>query len=167
MAASSPPALWTKNRGLALAIAHEFFWPGAEGQDVEQEAMIGLWIAARGYQEGQGTKFRTFAALIIRRRLSTCVKTARREKHSPLNLALRTWEGSEILDQLPSLHQVADIAEDRERLRIVIAAIGRLSEFERHCVIGIGAGMSYGEIGDTKRVDNALTRARKKLREAA
>lgn len=39
--------MWEKHRSLATGIARSFYVPGAERQDVEQEALIGLWDAAR------------------------------------------------------------------------------------------------------------------------
>jgi len=161
--------LWAKNRPMARGIAREFYIPGADKDDVEQEALIGLWIAARDYEPDKGT-FRSFAALVVRRRLVACVKTATRKKHLVLNAAIRTKIDTEgdtqaIADLLPSLHQVVDVAESREQLAVVITAIGSdLTEFERECVIGIATGVDYLALGPYKKVDNALFRARRKLR---
>ena len=163
--------LWTKNRRLARLIARDYYFPGSERQDVEQEAMIGLWIAARDYREHDGT-FNAFARLIIKRRLDSCLKMASRSKHSPLNHSLRALvndEGESVVavEELPCLHQVTDAVENRERLRVVLAAINTdLTDFERHCVLGIARGDDYLELGEYKRVDNALMRARRKLRHA-
>jgi hypothetical protein len=41
------PALWTKHRHIARIEASEWHLPGSERQDVEQEALIALWQAAR------------------------------------------------------------------------------------------------------------------------
>lgn len=168
----SVPTLFTKNRRLAFALARTRNWPGAEQQDVDQEAMIGLWSAARDYRADAGTKFSTFATVVIRRRLDSCVKAATRGKHQPLNEALRSLgEGGEAVDAvalLPCLHQVTDFVEERERLAAVLAAIADdLTEYERHCVLGVAAGLPYERIGNPKQVDNALYRARRKLRAAA
>lgn len=166
------PALWLEHRPLARSIARDYFLPGAEPQDVEQEALIGLWEASRDFN-GYGT-FKQFAAMVIRRRLQTCVKHANREKHKPLTGAARnSWaedgEPRPILDTLPHLHQVADLAEDHEQIRAVLASIARdLTPIERQAVIGIASGLSYAEIGlPFKQIDNALARARRKLRAAA
>lgn len=150
-------------------IAREYFLPGAEQQDVEQEAMIGLWMAARDYQEDAGT-FKQFANLVIRRRLDSCLRHATRHKNMVLNDSARVLVNedgdiSTIVNELPCLHHVTDAAEDRERLRLVLVAIDtQLTDFERHCVLGIAQGRDYLELGSYKRVDNALMRARKKLR---
>lgn len=162
--------LWTANRGLAINIAGEFSFPGADRDDVVQEALIGLWIAAREYDPEQG-KFNHFAALVVRRHLVDCLRAARRFKQQPLNLALRALpdpdgEWRDILETLPHLHQVVDVVESREKLRIVLEAIPRLSELQRHCVVGIAAGYDYVDLGPYKQVDNALTKARRKLRRA-
>ena len=163
-------ALWTKHRPLARAISRDFFLPGSETQDVEQEAQIGLWLAARDYDKDKGP-FPAFAGLVIRRHMMGCVEAANRGKHRPLNqsVSARDEEGGLLIERLPHLHQVTDVVEDKERLRGVLAAIDSdLTEFERHCVVGIASGLSYLEIdGNTKRVDNALSSAREKLRRVA
>lgn len=170
---SGAPALWTKHRPVAYAIAALYFWPGADRDDVKQEALIGLWIAARDWRPDAGRTFRSFAELVIKRRLATCVKLAKRSKHAPLNDSIRVLVdedgvSDQAVDQLPHLHQVADVAEDRERLAAVLRAIDTdLSPLERRCIIGVASGLSYAEIGPQKRVENALDKARRKLRAAA
>ena len=54
------PALWTKHRGIARGIARDFFLPGADRDDVRQEADIALWEAATHYRQELGP-FPTFA----------------------------------------------------------------------------------------------------------
>lgn len=163
--------LWTANRPMARSIAREFYIAGSDRQDVEQEALIGLWIAARDYKPDLGS-FKPFASLVIKRRLVSCVKMANAGKHAPLNQSLRARIGPEgkeerVDELLPNLHQVVDVAENRERLALVIAAIDTdLTEFERRCVVGIATGMEYIELGPYKKVDNALFRARRKLRKS-
>lgn len=166
-------SLWTKYRPLALRIAGGYYLPGAERQDVEQEALIGLWVASCEWKPDGGASFTSFARLVITRRLDTCVRLAHRDKHQVLNGSVRefvTDDGFSVdaAEALPCLHQVTDRVEDREQLRAVLRAIEHdLSDLERHCVIGIAQGLSYAEIGLPSQVDNALMRARRKLRAAA
>jgi hypothetical protein len=47
-----------------------------------------------------------------------------------------------------------------------VSAINDLSEWERHCVVGVASGLSYSEIGNARKVDNTLYVARRKLKEA-
>lgn len=159
------PALWVKHRGLALAIARDFYLPGSERQDVEQEALIALWQACRDHDDSKGS-FPMWARVVIKTHLTDCLRRATRGKHGPLNKA------RPLAHRLPCLHQVTDKVEDREQLRLVLHAIEHdLTPVERHCVMGIAAGKTYAEIGravgDAKAVDNALMRARSKLRQAA
>lgn len=163
--------LWTKNRRIAFNVAKDYFIVGSEAQDVRQEALIALWIAARDYKPERGP-FAPFADMVIRRRLASCVKMANRQKHTPLNQSLRTivcpsGEERDIEEAAPHLHQVVNMAEGRANLALIIRAIdSELSEFERECVIGVAVGMDYLDMGPVKKVDNALFRARKKLRKA-
>ena len=154
------PALWTKHRHIATAIASRYYIPGADRQDVEQEALIALWEACRTYDPDRGP-FQPFANTVIRRRLTDAIKAANRQKALALTTSARDRE-------LPHLHQVADRCETAEEIRRVLEAVTRLSAWERHCVIGTATGLSYAEIGgNPKRVDNTLYRARRKLRAAA
>lgn len=163
--------LWKTNRPLAHFIANDFYIVGSERQDVEQEALIGLWVAASEYQPELGP-FKPFASLVIRRHLMSCIKQANRAKHAPLNQSLRAAIGPDgdetrIEELLPHLHQVTDVADDRAKLKLLIAAMEtELTEFERICVIGIASGSSYLELGPYKKVDNTLFRARSKLKKA-
>jgi len=154
------PALWTKHRRIASAIAATYFIPGADRQDVEQEALIALWEACRSYDPDRGP-FQPYAATVIRRRLVDAVKSATRHKALVLTTSARDRD-------LPHLHQVTDRCETNEEIRQVLEAITRLTAWERHCVIGTASGLTYAEIGGpAKRVDNTLHRARRKLRAAA
>jgi hypothetical protein len=64
------------------------------------------------------------------------------------------------------LHQVSDQCETKEQIERLVAAINDLSEWERHCVVGVASGLSYSEIGpNTRKVDNTLCSVRRKLKE--
>ena len=162
------PALWTKHKPLAVAIASGYSLPGAERQDLEQEALIGLWIAAGKWRPDGEASFRTFAALVIRRRLSTLVKAAMRSRQRALNESLRVATSEDGVDVL-----IVDLLPGgRDPLEIVVAR----DVFERVCVAARGLSAVElealersvaGEPLVVKRLDNGLTRARRKLREAA
>jgi hypothetical protein len=97
---------------------------------------------------------------------------ANRQKHAPLNQSLRkivcpSGEVRDIEEAVPHLHQVVNMAEGKANLALIIEAIDtELSEFERSCVIGVAIGMDYLDMGPAKKVDNALFRARRKLKES-
>ena len=159
----TPIQLWTQNRPLARKVAGRFFLPGSEREDVQQEALIGLWEAAQSFRDDQGCSFKVFADMVIQRHLADCVRSANAGKARPLNESSRD---EMTLERLPHWHQVSERCESREEIRLLLAAVRCLSAWERHCVVGIASGLSYAEIGgDRKRIDNTLYKARKRLRE--
>ena len=82
-AASS--ALVSRYRGFVRCKARSYFLAGADHDDVVQEGMIGLYKAIRDYDPSRQASFRSFAELCITRQLITAIKSATRQKHTPLN----------------------------------------------------------------------------------
>lgn len=162
-------ALIQDHRRIAYAIAREFHLPGSDRDDVDQEALIALWLAAAAHNPARGP-FAPFARLVIRRRLTTALKLANREKHKPLTLAVRhtlndEGEPSGIADLLGS--DVTDphrIAVGRETLAAVCAAHATLTDLEREALRRSLNGIPYSH---DKQLDNAQHRAVSKLRKAA
>lgn len=138
---------------------------------VEQEAMIALWIAIRGYRPETGVPFGAFANVVIRRRLGSAIEAASAGKHRPLNERVRdeiaTDDGDvlSILDTLPApASDPARIVEDREWLAALLRIVREeLSPLERRALIHVVNGDPYA--GD-KSIDNAIYRARRKLTDA-
>jgi len=157
----TPIQLWSKNRPLAHKIASGFSIPGSDRDDVIQEAMIGLWAAAQEYDPKRECSFRTFADLVIKRHLSSCIKAALRGKHAVLTRSVRDDD----LAFVPHLHQVVDRYESQDELRRVVEAINSLDDWERHCVLSVASGFAYNDVGPPKLVDNTLCRARRKIKE--
>lgn len=163
------PELFTKHRRIARAIARDFYLPGSEREDVEQEAMIGLWFACRSYDAETGASFASFAALVIRRRLTSLLVAALRGKHEPLTRSVRTAlleDGTEvaIVDVLAGGRDPFEVVVAREAFERLCAATGRLTKLERQALDVVLAGEPYSH---EKRLDNAVVRTRRKLREAA
>lgn len=162
----------------ARRVAREFFLPGADHDDVEQEALIGLLDGLRDYRPELG-RLQTFLHTCIRRQLITALKTARRLKHSPLTDSTRdvlTTDDDGQRALLPIVDTLEDPRADpvdiligRDELAEFMARMETLSPLERRAVIGLANGLTYAEIDGgpagvkPKWVDNALTRARRKL----
>lgn len=141
--------------------SRDYFLPGGDRDDVRQEAAIALLSAIRSYDKETGTPFSAFLVMVVRRRMSTMIRLAHGLKHQALNsfteLNPETTAGS--VDP-------AVLAEQRETLRRFAEC--PLTPLERRAVALTAVGATYEEVGgSTKSVDNALQRARKKLREAA
>jgi RNA polymerase sporulation-specific sigma factor len=163
-------ALAERYRPLVQARARGFFLDGADRDDVVQEAMIGLLNAALGYDPSLGLSFRAFATVCVRRRLVSALRASKRGKHAPLR-------GYAALDErsVAACHDMprGDPAETVTRavtLRQALAeTAGSLTALEADVLRRVVSGMSYEQVAsslgrDGKCVDNALQRARRKLR---
>lgn len=143
------PALWTKHRKLAYGIASEFRIPGLGAEDVDQEALVSLWIACGSYDKTKG-RFPTFAAIVIRRDLTDLLVRAKRQKRTAETVA-------DV--EIPA----RDEAPGREQLSLIRDALPRLTAKER---AALAAHLQGHPTKASKSHDSALDRARAKLREA-
>jgi RNA polymerase sporulation-specific sigma factor len=172
--------LLARYRRFARAKARGYFLAGGDTDDLEQEALIGLFKAIRDFRPGQAS-FRAFAELCITRQIMTAIKTACRQKHQPLNRYVSLW-GLGAVDDLGE-RQVEELFEQRvpdpadevvslegqAALRTALA--GLLSGLEVDVLRLHLDGCSYQEISDrlgrhVKAVDNALQRIKRKLEAA-
>jgi RNA polymerase sporulation-specific sigma factor len=173
-------AVMTRYRRFARAKARSYFLVGADSDDVEQEALIGLYKAARDFRPEHQSSFRAFAELCITRQIITAIKTATRQKHQALNQyvsisGVRSGDdaGERGVEDLIQLHRhgsdPADrvIADDRySAMRQRLSEV--LSGFEIQVLHLYAEGRSYQEISDqlgrhVKSIDNALQRIKRKL----
>ena len=65
--------------------ASSYFLAGGDSDDLIQEGLVGLYKAVRDFRTDRESSFRNFAELCITRQIITAVKTATRNKHTPLN----------------------------------------------------------------------------------
>ena len=71
--------------GFVRLKASSYFLVGGDSDDLIQEGLVGLYKAIRDYRYDRESSFRNFAELCITRQIITAVKTATRNKHTPLN----------------------------------------------------------------------------------
>src|SRR4249919_2957277 len=71
--------------GFVRLKASSYFLAGGDSEDLVQEGLVGLYKAVRDYRTDRESSFRNFAELCITRQIITAVKTASRNKHTPLN----------------------------------------------------------------------------------
>jgi RNA polymerase sporulation-specific sigma factor len=159
--------------------AMSYFLAGGDSEDLIQEGNIGLYKAIRDYRYDRAASFRSFAELCVSRQIITAIKTASRQKHAPLNTyvsfsyspAGAPQEGWTLADVIPSgrnsdpVQQVIG-AEELESLTDCLNNL--LSPLEgqvfRHYVEGLSYEAISALIGhDTKTVDNALQRIKRKV----
>lgn len=167
-----------KYRHLVRAKSRSYFLIGGDYEDIIQEGMIGLYKAVRDFREDKLSSFRAFAELCITRQIITAIKTATRQKHSPLNSYISLdkpvyEEDSErpLLDILVETHAKSPedlliIRENQEDMETKIGSV--LSELEQQVLQLYIDGRSYQEMSGllgrrNKSIDNALQRIKRKL----
>jgi len=167
-------------RGFVRMKASSYFLAGGENEDLVQEGLIGFFKAVRDYRTDREASFRSFAELCVTRQIITAIKTAARNKHSPLNTYVsfshtRAAGGSDqeisLADILPSDPVVDPISQviSSEELRSLLECLGdTLSELEAGVLTMYLEGRSYEEIAarlscTAKTVDNALQRVKRKI----
>ena len=173
-------ALLVRYRWFTRSKARGYFLAGGDLDDVEQEALIGLFKAVRDFRPERESSFRAFADLCITRQILSAIKAATRQKHRPLNqyvslcgvsLSLVDDPAERLLEELFE-HQVPDPAEElvsSERLADIQASLcGLLSDLEVDVLRLYVDGRTYQEISEqlgrqVKAVDNALQRIKKKM----
>ena len=159
--------------------ASSYFLIGGDSDDLVQEGLVGLYKAIRDYRTDRESSFRNFAELCITRQIITAVKTATRNKHTPLNgyvsfssTPAGATDNEPTLDEmLPGsiVHDPVNQVISSEELRSLVACLSTvLSELESHVLALYLDGHSYTGIGDQlgcdcKTVDNALQRVKRKV----
>ena len=160
--------------------ARKFFLIGGDYEDLIQEGTIGLFKAIRDYNPAKNTSFTTFAELCIRRQLYTAIKSANRKKHLLLNDSLSLDFPVEENDNKnlsdiyadQSIMSPDEIMESEEKLNEINKIIDTmLSPLEKTVIEMYLDGKNYREIAkiinkEEKSIDNALNRAKNKLRNA-
>lgn len=139
--------------------------PGLDFEDAVQEGLIGLFDAVRGYDPSQGSGFAAYASACIVHAQQDAARAASRKKHAPLNTSVPLPEDS----ATPGPEELAIAGEAVDD--VIRRMETRLSAFERGALLCTIDGHSAAETGrllgrDAKAVENALARARRKLRGA-
>lgn len=177
--------LMDKYKNLVRKKAKSMYILGADGEDLIQEGMIGLFKALRDYDIGRDASFLTFADLCVSRQMYTAVQASRRKKHTPLNSYVSLYsdvtekgenggEETELVNVLRSFSDKSPEEEwiDKENLQLLEQTIDKeLSGFEKQVLDLYLTGMGYVQIAkvlgrDEKSTDNALQRIKGKLRRA-
>src|SRR3954447_18265008 len=165
--------------GFVRLKASSYFLVGGDSDDLIQEGLVGLYKAIRDYRHDRESSFRNFAELCITRQIITAVKTATRNKHTPLNSyvsfsqtpAAGGEEGEPTMaDILPgsTVHDPVNQVISTEEIESLVSCITSvLSDLESRVLSLYLDGRSYEEVAermdcDTKTVDNALQRVKRK-----
>ena len=177
-------------------ISHKFKIPGHGFQDIYQEALYALrFKAIKDYDPDRSdlktiSPFDKFAALCIRRHLSTKLKASYQNKSRVLNSAISLDQNKNTSDNggdnlflsdiIPTNNKdIASDYGDRERRKLLLLSLfQRLSVFEKEVFVLYCKKYSYDEIAyfinrnkskkgekiTVKGVDNALSRLKQKAK---
>jgi len=173
-------ALIRRYTGFVRLKASSYFLAGGDAEDLIQEGLIGLYKAVRDFRHDKETSFRSFAELCVTRQIITAIKTATRFKHSPLNTYIsfsNTPAGQDsdsdvtLGDALPgpSVDDPSICVISTEELQSLVFSLGTgLSKLEADALKLYLEGSSYEEMAeelgcDTKTIDNALQRVKRKV----
>jgi RNA polymerase sporulation-specific sigma factor len=166
-------------RNFVRVKAKSYFLVGADREDLIQEGMIGLYKAIRDYRDDRQASFRAFAEICVTRQMITAIKTATRQKHTPLNSAVSlsrpvffededdrtlvdTLAGTGITDPVEVVIGLEEMTSLTDSVR------DTLSTLEQQVLRLYIDGKSYQEIAldlrrHVKSVDNALQRVKRKV----
>ena len=165
--------------GFVRLKASSYFLAGGDAEDLIQEGLIGLYKAVRDFSPDKSS-FRSFAELCVTRQIITAIKTATRFKHAPLNTYVsfsHTPAGQEsdgdctLGDALPgpSVDDPSVCVISTEELQSLVFTLGTgLSKLEADALKLYLEGESYETMADqlgcdTKTIDNALQRVKRKV----
>ena len=156
-----------------------YFLAGGDSEDLIQEGLVGLYKAVRDFRPDKETSFRSFAELCVTRQIITAIKTATRFKHAPLNTYVsfsHTPAGQEgddctLGDALPgpAVNDPSVRVISTQELESLVGCLSTtLSPLEADALRLYLEGSSYEQMAeelecDTKTIDNALQRVKRKI----
>jgi RNA polymerase sporulation-specific sigma factor len=177
---SALDGLMRRYTGFVRLKASSYFLAGGEAEDLVQEGLIGLYKAVRDFRADKETSFRSFAELCVTRQIITAIKTATRFKHAPLNTYVsfsHTPAGQETESECtlgdalpgPTVDEPSICVISTEELQSLVFTLGTgLSRLESDALRLYLEGLSYEDMAavldcDTKSIDNALQREKRKV----
>jgi len=146
---------------LVRSRANAFCGKGLEADDLIQEGLIGLLAAIRGYDAERGASFKTFAYICITRHLTSVIdKADKRVETVSMDDDRELFPDKDPQELVVSREYMSNWLNDAYKL---------LSQLEEKVLKLYLSGNSYRQISDKlgiseKAVDNALCRAKHKLR---
>ena len=145
--------------GFVRLKASSYFLVGGDSEDLIQEGLVGLYKAIRDFRPDRESSFRNFAELCITRQIITAVKTATRNKHTPLNgyvsfssTPAGASDNEPSLDEMlpgSTVHDPVNQVISSEELRSLVACLSTvLSELESRVLSLYLDGHSYTDVGE-------------------
>ena len=136
----------------------------AEADDLVQEGFLGLLSAVAGFDEKRNVKFYTYASTCIVNRMLTLIRSSKCVPMPVGDTSAPEFEAEDTAAQPDSI-----VIQREEWTALWNDMVARLSHQEYQVCMMFMGGAGYAEISKalgitSKSVDNALQRARRKLR---
>lgn len=165
-------ALIAEHEGYARSLATKAWMLGGfhavEREDVEQEAMVGLWKAAKNYREGMGPQFRSYARSVIRDDISNFRKKTRSAKNCVLPRGAGLTREVAVKNDPSAAIEESEHADNlASRIWPIVATA--VNGKEEPILRMVASGKSYDDIGrrlgmSSHRASAIASRARWKIR---
>ncbi|MEG1995899.1 MAG: sigma-70 family RNA polymerase sigma factor [Oscillospiraceae bacterium] len=143
---------------------------GVDSDDFKQEAYIGLFNAIRTFDEHKGATFCTYAYKCMDNRLKNLLISSSTTKAKTYDKSISYDEMDDCKVQQNDKTNPEDLfIQNEEYLNLLYEITFTLSKFEKDVLFSYLSGNAYELIAkllhsSTKSVDNALQRARRKLK---
>ncbi len=167
--------LFERYRPAVVSMANAYAVNAADTDDYVQEGMFGLLAAVAAYSQKRSAAFRTFAGVCVRNRMRNLFRkeNAGLRKHSVLpDVSLDDPENRMAETLVDQAETPEEIVLEREQTSALYRQVADVLSKQEHEIFLLSVnGLSYDEIAarlqvSAKSVDNAIQRARRKLRAA-
>ncbi len=151
-----------------LIFRKAYGFSSSDNEDLIQEGLLGLWSAVQSYRRDKNTSFKTYASKCIDNRMISKIKKSRSKKTIPAErLIYLDSDDSRQIENTENPEQ--NLIEQENYINAVKRIRAVLSCRELKILSYYLAGYTYAQIGkvlscDTKSIDNAIQRIRRKLR---
>lgn len=152
--------------GLIHKLSNQYKVEGYDTNDFVQEGLLALLSAVKSFDFSHSISFKNYALLCVKNRFRSIVIKSNRDKAIPLSSTVPFDEQLDITDH--SANPENHILKEERFALLLEKAKDVLSQKEYKVLTYYINGYSYKEISeklsiDNKAVDNALSRAKKKL----
>lgn len=148
-----------------LSIARRFFLAGSDTEDLVQEGMCGLYSAMLSFEGQSG--FSSYAYACIKNRILDAIKKSGSNKNLALNGFISISEDEQVVGEVYSPEEA--LIDDESKTEFMNKMKNELSSLEYRAICMYIDGSTMAEISSAlgvtyKQTDNAIARAKKKLR---
>ncbi len=162
-------AIFEMYKGNVIGIAKHFDVAGEDLEDLVQEGSLGLYKAILSYDSAKNDNFLAYSNILIKRQILNALKSSQSKKNFELNNSVPIIDEYTLADE--SITSPDDLLLGSEEARQIESKIrGALSSLEYSVYRLFVDGYNYIDIANilgksAKSVDNALSRAKSKVKE--